>query len=246
MSKTPITDAAEYELQEAYDGYDGLSSAPTKVVNPESMRALELKYNEVKAKLEVHENDLQLAAGELMLPLPEPGSNMARVCGVNRLLKYEIGKLISERNNLKAIIKDDCDTDSRAREIALKVLPMKSVHGDSYGVPTLMDIVEQLVLRIEGLNKILKIYDDQYVHKNEVGKIRGELDSALRQLECQKRLVKESGDKIIRANDILEEIKGSAHGRALLGGTQDTYLWTILKIDSLAGQALANLNKNEK
>lgn len=60
FTKTPITDAAEYELQEAYESYDGLSSAPTKVVNPESMRELEIKYNEIKAKLEVNENNLRL------------------------------------------------------------------------------------------------------------------------------------------------------------------------------------------
>jgi len=140
MSKTPITDAAIYEED---TGYNGL----VKVVSPESMRALEIKYNEVKAKLEVHENFFQLAAGELMLPLPEPGSDMARVCVVNRLLKYEIDKL---------------------------------------------------------------------------------------------------NDKLIFANDILEEIKGAAHGRALLVGSQDEWLGTVLKIDSLAGQCLVGLNKNEK
>jgi len=145
MSKTPITDAVEY----ADENYHPLAgSYPAQmIVRAEDMRALEIKYNEVEAKLEVYENDLQLAAGELMLPLPELGSDMARVCVVNRLLKYEIDKL---------------------------------------------------------------------------------------------------NDKLVFANDILEEIKGAAHGRALLGGSQDEWLGTVLKVDSLAGQCLAGLNKNEK
>jgi hypothetical protein len=167
-------------------------------------------------------------------------------------LNVKYSEMFKELNNLRQIIKDDCEDDSCAREIALKVLPALSVHGDSHGVPALSDIVESLVLKIgnktqeiEGQNLILKIYEEQYVHKNEVDKIRGELDSALRQLEHQKRLVKELNDKVIFANDILNQIGNAAHGRALLGGMQEEYLGTVLKINCLAGQGLTKLIRED-
>jgi hypothetical protein len=136
--KTPITDVAEYELQEAYDGYDGLSSAPTKVVNPESMRALEIKYNETLSSLRKLESELlSLANGDKLLP---------------------------EASNNTLIIEE----------------------------------------YIRNLN-----------------------------------------DKIIFANDVLEEVKGAAHSKALLGGSPDEYLGALLKVGSLAGQGLAKLKKHE-
>lgn len=141
MSKTPITDAAELYGKKGEWFFD---HRPKIYINSDDMRALEIKYNEVNAGLEIYKNDLAQAAGELMLPLPKPDSDMARVCIANKILKNKI-------QNLNGIIRDDCDTDSRAREIALKILPIKSVHGDSYGVPTLSDVVEELVGRIESL-----------------------------------------------------------------------------------------------
>ena len=44
---------------------------------------------DLEAVLAIHEQDAKDAAGELMLELPEPGSVMAKLMIVNRLLKYE-------------------------------------------------------------------------------------------------------------------------------------------------------------
>lgn len=46
-----------------------------------------------EAELATHRGDLEEAAGALMLPLPEPGSDMARVMRVNRILHREIEAL---------------------------------------------------------------------------------------------------------------------------------------------------------
>jgi len=197
--KTPITD----ESVKTTDWASGES-----VVNAEDMRALEIKYNEalleltilkrqtelgdllseannnefneLSAKhsemfreLNVYKEDLKQAAGELMLPLPKPGSDMARVCVVNRVLKNKIQKLESEMLNL--------------------------ANGDK--------------LLPEASNNALIIE------------------------ECIQNL----NDKINFANDVLEEVKGAAHSRALLGGSPDEYLGALLKVSSLAGQGLVKL-----
>jgi uncharacterized protein YdcH (DUF465 family) len=54
-------------------------------------------------------------------------------------------------NRLREIIKEDCEDDSRARLIAREVLSGIEVEGDSRGVPSLGDIVEKLVFKINQL-----------------------------------------------------------------------------------------------
>ncbi|MFC3390670.1 hypothetical protein [Aidingimonas halophila] len=43
----------------------------------------------------LHRADLEEAAGALMMPLPEPGSDIARLMRVNRILKREVEALTS-------------------------------------------------------------------------------------------------------------------------------------------------------
>lgn len=45
--------------------------------------------NQLEAKIEVHLNDLENAAGELMLPIPLPGSDMAKMFRANRIMRGE-------------------------------------------------------------------------------------------------------------------------------------------------------------
>jgi hypothetical protein len=50
----------------------------------------------------------------------------------------------AEIERLRALVKDDAETDIAVRNIARPVLGDAAVDGDSYGVPTLEDIVERL------------------------------------------------------------------------------------------------------
>jgi len=68
-----------------------------------------------------------------------------------------IDGLVSKHNNdiksaiekatetLRAVIRDDCETDTNVRNLARPILGDFAVDGDSYGVPGLEDIVEQLI-----------------------------------------------------------------------------------------------------
>ncbi len=46
-------------------------------------------------------------------------------------------------------LEDWADTDTKVREVALRVLTDFEVNGDSYGVPCIADIVDTLVKKIE-------------------------------------------------------------------------------------------------
>jgi hypothetical protein len=47
-----------------------------------------------------------------------------------------------------AVIKDDCETDTNVRELARPILGDIKVDGDSYGVPGLEDIIEELIKQL--------------------------------------------------------------------------------------------------
>jgi hypothetical protein len=51
--------------------------------------------------------------------------------------------------DLAKLISDQCDDDTAIRELCLQVLPENEVHGDSYGMPTVVDLVEKLVVRLK-------------------------------------------------------------------------------------------------
>lgn len=49
------------------------------------------------------------------------------------------------------ILRDSTDDDTEIRRLAARVLPEIDVEGNSYGVPGIVDIVENLVIMIENL-----------------------------------------------------------------------------------------------
>jgi hypothetical protein len=49
--------------------------------------ALAMAIPEMLAEIKQHRNDLAVAAGECLVPLPEPGSDLAKVCIASRLLR---------------------------------------------------------------------------------------------------------------------------------------------------------------
>lgn len=54
-----------------------------------------------------------------------------------------------ELENIRQILKNDCEQDKNIRAMAKKHLTEHEVEGDSYGVPMLEDIVELLIKKIE-------------------------------------------------------------------------------------------------
>ena len=53
-------------------------------------------------------------------------------------------------NSAVRVIKNMCENEDEARKIAKKVLTEHEVEGDSYGVPTIQEVVELLVNKIRG------------------------------------------------------------------------------------------------
>ena len=65
----------------------------------------------------------------------------------------EVRRLEAEVEHYKQIIQTDCEYEKEIRILALKVLTDKQINGDSYGVPTLPDIMELVVAEVERLKK---------------------------------------------------------------------------------------------
>ena len=70
----------------------------------------------------------------------------------------EVRGLEAEVEHYKQIIQTDCEYEKEIRILALKVLTDKQINGDSYGVPTLPDIMELVVAEVERLNKLVALY----------------------------------------------------------------------------------------
>lgn len=83
MTKTPRSDGAEFY-------YDG----PTGFVQIDFARKLEMELNTARA-------DVIEAAGELRLPIPEPGSDMAKMMAANVILRRQNASFRDSVNRLK-------------------------------------------------------------------------------------------------------------------------------------------------
>ncbi len=61
-----------------------------------------------------------------------------------------VAALVQKRIDIcEAVIRADCEDEERACKIAKRVLPAETVDGDSYGVPSMSEIVELLVREVE-------------------------------------------------------------------------------------------------
>jgi hypothetical protein len=56
--------------------------------------------------------------------------------------------------NLRQLIKFQCADEIEICKLCESVLSKKEIYGDSYGVPTIVDIVELLIAEIQHLRKI--------------------------------------------------------------------------------------------
>lgn len=57
--------------------------------------------------------------------------------------------LIGTCKSLQTFLKDSCEDDDEIRKLCREVLTEKEVFGDSYGVPSNVDLVELLVNKIK-------------------------------------------------------------------------------------------------
>ena len=75
-----------------------------------------------RAEVERHCQDLRHAAGELLVPLPEPGTDVARLLRANRLMRDELASLRyrhKEANDVCGTMIDDRD-ECRALLVLLR------------------------------------------------------------------------------------------------------------------------------
>jgi hypothetical protein len=92
------------------DGFDALDEAPRQLCSDVAswcqqriaeeradLEALLAEREGMKAEIEALREDLRLAAGELLVPIPEPGSDMSRLLSANVLLRRENERLRAER-----------------------------------------------------------------------------------------------------------------------------------------------------
>jgi hypothetical protein len=66
---------------------------------------------EAEARVKELEGDVSAAAGELMVPLPEPGTDMARVLVANSLLRAKVSRLIDAGDVLASV--SEMDTEEK-------------------------------------------------------------------------------------------------------------------------------------
>jgi len=64
-------------------------------------RTLAAEVDELRAKLAIMEEDVCAAAGELLVPFPQPGSIDAKLLIANRLLKGEIAELRGKLDDVR-------------------------------------------------------------------------------------------------------------------------------------------------
>lgn len=62
-----------------------------------------------------------------------------------------VSEQAAEIERLKVLLSDECEKDTELRAIASRVLSDLEANGDSYGVPTIVDVAESLVQEVERL-----------------------------------------------------------------------------------------------
>lgn len=90
---------AEMDSAEKALGLSG-HRAPLDVAN--AINALTAERDRLRAERDKYAEDLRLAAGDLPMALPQPGTDMARLMIANRLLKRERDEVRAEVGQLRA------------------------------------------------------------------------------------------------------------------------------------------------
>ena len=102
-------------------------------------RILAAEVDELRGKLAIMEDDMCAAAGELLVPFPQPGSIDAKLLIANRLLKGEIAELRGKLDALRAEADPQalviCHMQGRAEgdDVITKLLDLTAPHVDEFG-----------------------------------------------------------------------------------------------------------------
>jgi hypothetical protein len=56
---------------------------------------------------------------------------------------------MKDSEKLQILLKDTCDEDTEIRDLCKQVFPADVVDGDSYAVPSIVDLVEMLVKKLK-------------------------------------------------------------------------------------------------
>jgi hypothetical protein len=70
----------------------------------------------ITARVTEHENDLRLAAGELMIEMPAPGTDMARCMLAGRMMRNERNDLRDRVRELEASLQTFCEGNAELRD----------------------------------------------------------------------------------------------------------------------------------
>lgn len=77
--------------------------------------------------------------------------------GLVLAMAYHIAELETNLANVKQLLAESCEDDTAIRKLAE---PYTDVEGDSYGVPTIVDVVEALVDKLAAANRLADELDN--------------------------------------------------------------------------------------
>lgn len=117
------------------------TAAEKAVLMREASMTPEEELIKVKANFDRYLKDLEDAAGELLVPMPVPGTEMAKLLSANVLLKHRLQKVQEENRGLLQANRDCCawfDALNLDHQKALQTLNelARLGNGKSYGNST--------------------------------------------------------------------------------------------------------------
>lgn len=150
----------------------------------ELYEAMRRECDALREQLEAMQKDMEEAAGELPMPIPEPGTDMAKLMSANILLRRE-----NERLRHQII---DCEEEARRKTAAEVIQALMPVGPLTNRMPSrylsLVEeyIVEQFSLTDEDIEGTFKYEFEQRQHRqdllDDLRAVRHERDEARRKL----------------------------------------------------------------
>src|SRR5574341_975306 len=76
------------------------------------------------------------------------GGTVEGCAGCFGSIRERLAQVEKERDNWHALVTDHCEEDTQIRQLVRPILGAAKMDGDSYGVPSLADLVEALIQRL--------------------------------------------------------------------------------------------------